>query len=329
MAANQGNLTVDQAIALWPKAQMLGLRLGSPSRTDGATGDQWLQQFMQKAQTNGYRVVYICLHNYHQTTASGLKSWLEAEHNKYGLPIWLTEFNRTDADTTATTTQVKNYLSQVLPMLESLPYLERYAIFNFPSNSVFNDDGSPSAIGQVYLNTKSNPAYTNSNSSPVCTVAVTSPADNSVISNAIAIPVSATVLPSGAINKVDFYVNDTLAGTAMTEPYAITATNFANGINNIYATVTMTYGETVTSPSVQVTAVPPSLPTTPTNMVWSVADGKMTISWPENYTGWLLQMQANSLGTNWVTLPQSSLSNSMTVPIYTTNAAMFFRMIRP
>ncbi|MDB4295727.1 glycosyl hydrolase, partial [Akkermansiaceae bacterium] len=95
---SQGNLTVDEAIALWPKAQQLGLRLGSPARTDGGNGTAWLDDFMTKAEAKGYRIDYTCVHNYNRLSAAALKNFLDAEFAKYGRPIWLTEFQRAKGD---------------------------------------------------------------------------------------------------------------------------------------------------------------------------------------------------------------------------------------
>ena len=72
------------------------------------------------------------------------------------------------------------------------------------------------------------------------------------------------------------------------------------------------------------------LPTTPTNLVFSVSGGNLTLSWPEAYTGWTLQTQTNSLSTgistNWVDVPGSSATNSVIIPVSTSEPAVFFRM---
>lgn len=37
----------------------------------------------------------------------------------------------------------------------------------------------------------------------------------------------------------------------------------------------------------------------PTNITTSVSNGTLTLSWPQDHTGWTLQVQTNSLGS-WV-----------------------------
>ncbi len=77
---------------------------------------------------------------------------------------------------------------------------------------------------------------------------------------------------------------------------------------------------------------PPPPPSTPTNLVYTVASGSLTLSWPSNYVGWILQAQTNppSVGitTNWVDVAGSASVDTLTFTISPTNNA-FFRMRLP
>jgi hypothetical protein len=66
---------------------------------------------------------------------------------------------------------------------------------------------------------------------------------------------------------------------------------------------------------------------TPTNILYSVAGNLLTLSWPADHTGWFLQAQTNSLGTNWVDLPGSSSTNLVTIPMNPINGSVFYRMM--
>ena len=61
--------------------------------------------------------------------------------------------------------------------------------------------------------------------------------------------------------------------------------------------------------------------------------GQLTLGWPADHTGWLLQAQTNrlntGLGTNWVTVSDSDTNNQAAIPIGTTNGSVFFRLIHP
>jgi autotransporter-associated beta strand protein len=72
-------------------------------------------------------------------------------------------------------------------------------------------------------------------------------------------------------------------------------------------------------------------PSSPTNIVISVAGNQLTLSWPSNYTGWTLQGQTNppsvGLTTNWHDVPGSAATNRLTFQMGATNGSAFFRMI--
>ncbi len=136
---DQADMTVDQAIALWPRLQDTGLRLGSPAPGKSPAQDgSWLARFMAEAEARHYRVDFICVHWYGDITAPDaveqLRAFLEAVHYRYRRPVWLTEFSGSNGPwlklkTPVTLEDNAAFLRQALPMLESLPYLERYAWF--------------------------------------------------------------------------------------------------------------------------------------------------------------------------------------------------------
>jgi hypothetical protein len=81
--------------------------------------------------------------------------------------------------------------------------------------------------------------------------------------------------------------------------------------------------------SIPVAAQPVS--TTPPRFSFGVSDGQIQLNWPQDHTGWQLQIQTNSLGsglgTNWVTLPGSAATNQMTFLIDPTEGGAFFRLV--
>ncbi len=163
--ASQANMTVAQAIDLWPKYLATGLTLGSPAPTGP---NAWFDDFLAQAQAKGYRIDFICLHYYrppNSTTAvADLKKWLTDAYAKFKKPIWLTEFGAPDCKSlgwcgsnaaTLTQAQVDAFVPEVVAMLESLPFVERYAWFvdrtqgGFELSFVFNADGSLSPTGKA------------------------------------------------------------------------------------------------------------------------------------------------------------------------------------
>jgi len=68
----------------------------------------------------------------------------------------------------------------------------------------------------------------------------------------------------------------------------------------------------------------------PTNITVSVSSGQIIVAWPADHTGWYLQAQTNTLatglGTNWVTIPNTSSANSYTNTINPANGTVFYRL---
>ncbi|HVT99776.1 MAG TPA: glycosyl hydrolase, partial [Acidobacteriaceae bacterium] len=129
----QGNVTVEQAIALWPKLEATGMRLGSPATT---TGSPWLDQFMAEAAARRLRVDFLCLHWYGDITApdpvAALQKYLQGYWDRYHLPIWLTEYSGADFSFHRRRTTVEDnarFAADSAAMLEKLPFVERYAWF--------------------------------------------------------------------------------------------------------------------------------------------------------------------------------------------------------
>jgi autotransporter-associated beta strand protein len=72
----------------------------------------------------------------------------------------------------------------------------------------------------------------------------------------------------------------------------------------------------------------------PTNIMFSVSGGTLTLSWPADHLGWHLQMQTNTLAvglqsTGWVVIPGTDLVTQTNFPISSTNPAVFYRLTYP
>ena len=89
----QSDMTVEQALSLWPQLEAANLRLGSPACTEGGTFG-WLRQFMTAARERKLRVDFLALHWYGNCSQpQSLGAFLHKAHAEFGLPMWLTEFS--------------------------------------------------------------------------------------------------------------------------------------------------------------------------------------------------------------------------------------------
>jgi len=160
--AVEANMTVSQAIAEWPNLMRSGLRLGSPAPTDG--GLSWLYEFIDRADALDYRVDFVAVHFYRGgQTAEQLYSWLEQIHLRTGRPLWITEFNN-GANWTccapSSYTQNGQIIKSFIERMDSAPFVERYAIYNWLSgNREMIVNGSLTAAGVVYRDHQSPIGY--------------------------------------------------------------------------------------------------------------------------------------------------------------------------
>ena len=146
--AGQADLTVDQALALWPRLEATGMELGSPAVSYGTNSTtSWIGQFMDGARARGYRVNFITVHWYGQhhwtspaANVTELKNYLEQTYSLYHMPIWITEFslisfaNGTPVYPTAA--QQAAFLTPAAKMLATLPFVQRYAWYTLTGNKV-------------------------------------------------------------------------------------------------------------------------------------------------------------------------------------------------
>jgi hypothetical protein len=67
---------------------------------------------------------------------------------------------------------------------------------------------------------------------------------------------------------------------------------------------------------------------TPTNIVPSVSAGTLTLQWPADHTGWLLQSNSVDLGNanDWFTVPGSSSTNLINIEIDPNAPHVFYRL---
>jgi len=159
----QANLTAAQAASYWPTLEnkAAGLPIVGPGmnfcgpadQCNGTDPYQYLTDFF--AACTGCEVDYVAVHWYNCDLPS-LKDYLEPGGNlagfeQFGKPIWLTEFS---CDGSASASDQEAYMRAAIPYLEGNPKVFRYSWFSanpIPNAKLINSDGSPTALGQVYI----------------------------------------------------------------------------------------------------------------------------------------------------------------------------------
>ena len=141
--ASQANMTVTQALSMWPKLEATNLQLASPAVASGAASPGgWLDRFMKGAAQRHYRVNFIAVHWYGADFRTGpavaqLRSYLESVHRRYKLPVWLTEYALIDfapaGSVYPTGAQQAAFVTASVRMLDNLGFVLRYAWFALPA----------------------------------------------------------------------------------------------------------------------------------------------------------------------------------------------------
>lgn len=161
---DQANLSPQQAVERYARILKTGLRVGSPACTEGRW-KTWLDEFMKGCREREYRVDFIAIHWYDwgnwiptknpsptdqqiDQMVARFKKDIDDCYAKYGLPIWITEFN---ANKNRLTDVQIRFLEKAIPMLEAHPHVERYAYFQpFGGNGNFLENGELTKVARAY-----------------------------------------------------------------------------------------------------------------------------------------------------------------------------------
>jgi len=160
---DQSNLTVEQALAVWPQLAGVAKDLVAPScaQPDG----KWMQSFVKGAEAQKLHFDSVGFHHYGSPNADAFVHRLERVHKMYGRPIWVTEFGVTDWKARhGTLNRFKErdairFIEAVCPFMERTPWVRGYAWFPWGKpgaggpmsvSAFFLPDGRLSAVGQAY-----------------------------------------------------------------------------------------------------------------------------------------------------------------------------------
>jgi Glycosyl hydrolase catalytic core len=131
----QSNLTPAQAAALWPKIESFaasrGMKIVSPavnycgSPCNDTDPFDWLQKFFDAC--TGCQIDYVAMHWYACDKPALLATL--PKYEKFGKPLWLTEFSCLDDKTKVTDADELAYMKDAVAVLEADPMVFRYAWF--------------------------------------------------------------------------------------------------------------------------------------------------------------------------------------------------------
>lgn len=166
----QANMTPAQAAAAWPRLEAIARdynlkivgpavnyspgQVDIPGTTDDSSPWAYLDAFF--AACPNCKVDYIAVHCY-MKYGSALE-WFVGEFERYGKPIWLTEWASWDDGGPANVNEQMDYLASTVRWLEANPKVHRYAWFIgrhkgqnvFPYLDLLGYDGELTPLGGLY-----------------------------------------------------------------------------------------------------------------------------------------------------------------------------------
>lgn len=169
----QSNVSVEQAIAEWPRHLQSGLRVGSPATTDF----RWLYDFMKQCREHNYRVDYVAIHAYwggsgSSVQVSSVSDWyaqLREVHERTGCPLWITEWNNGanwthegwPSDKAQQQEKQRKFMEEILAMMDTCSFIERYSVYNWveEKRALFWQNKNLTPAGKVYRDFKAAPAF--------------------------------------------------------------------------------------------------------------------------------------------------------------------------
>lgn len=109
---------------------------------------------------------------------------------------------------------------------------------------------------------------------------------------------------------------------------SFTDSGLTNGVAYYYVVTGLNILGEESAYSAEVSARPVSLSKAEISFV--MEGSGVTLIWPADHTGWELEAQTNSLGTNWVILPGYDATNQAEIPLIgASNASVFYRLVGP
>lgn len=159
----QADISVAEALALWPRLEATDARLGSPATTTPQTlgSGKWLPRFMAGAEAADLRVDFVAVHYYTPTPDIGaFRHFLERVHAAYDRPIWVTEWALLDWSNTGrfSFADTARFLREGALMMDELPFVERHAWFGLydgldgihARTHLVEADGTFTSVGEAF-----------------------------------------------------------------------------------------------------------------------------------------------------------------------------------
>lgn len=91
--------------------------------------------------------------HYYSCTASNTMEYINTIRQRYGYPVWLTEFSCEDGAANRPMADHLKLMKELVPMLDASPAVFRYAWMSAhsPNRGLVGSDGKLTQVGQLYM----------------------------------------------------------------------------------------------------------------------------------------------------------------------------------
>lgn len=158
----QSNLNASYAAQLWmqnilPLSQQGYTEFFTPAVTSAPSGVDWYNDFF--AACEGCHFTGMNLHIY-ATTSAEMISYLEGMYQTFNMPIQVTEFacESFTGGPQCTEDQAFAFMSEVTSWMDETDWILQYYAYGVmtnininPVNQLIADDGTPTALGRLYI----------------------------------------------------------------------------------------------------------------------------------------------------------------------------------
>jgi hypothetical protein len=159
----QANMSVDDAIDLWPSLMKTGLEIGSPACTVNQTlgPASWLGRFMERADEKNYDVDFMAVHYYTDNPSiSDFRNFLKAVAKEYQRPVWVTEWAlvKWQNEDKFSPEEEADFASAAIKMMDGLNFVKRHAWFGayaggdgwYINTELMDENGNLTVVGDTF-----------------------------------------------------------------------------------------------------------------------------------------------------------------------------------
>lgn len=154
--SQQSSTTVERALAAWPRVVAAAQNVVGPAMAGDPVAGSWLPTFLGADPKS--KVSRIAVHWYKGADAKKFIKDMQAIHQAYNLPLWVTEFapqtvaSAKDNPTKYAQSEVESFIKSALTFLEQTSWVERYAWHDSKvgTSALFDEKGMLTATGQAY-----------------------------------------------------------------------------------------------------------------------------------------------------------------------------------